>query len=282
MRHYTFEGSLRELVEAFERIASLEGPQGPSGLFQGFNPLLKIAAFGSFMLSALVVNDPFPLLFMATSLIFMVAVARMDIGEFIFRSTFIPAFALIISLPVLFASGGTEILGIGGPAFHISITDQGLLKTLVFTSRVWVCVATIVLVTSTTDFMMLTRALRKIRVPALFVSIIFTTYRYVFLTLHEVYGLLLAKESRTFKSKRTLNVGTLRFLGDIFASLFIRAYERSERVYLAMVARGYGGMGDAIGDADFSYGLKDLGLVALVVTLDITAILLNAANLGWV
>jgi len=55
-----------------------------------------------------------------------------------------------------------------------------------------VCVATVVLVTSTTDFMTLTRALRKIRAPSLFVSIIFTTYRYVFLTLHEVYSQLLA------------------------------------------------------------------------------------------
>lgn len=281
MRHYTFEGSLRELVEAFERIATLEGPRGASGLLQGFNPLLKIAAFGSFIFSALVVNAPLPLLFMATSLVCMVAVTRMDIREFVYRSAFIPAFALIISLPILFTVGGTEILRIDGPAFHISISDQGLAKTLVFTGRVWVCVATIVLLTSTTDFMALTRALRKIRVPGLFLSIIITTYRYVFLTLHEVYSLLLAKESRTFKRKRTLNVGTLRFLGNVFASLFIRAYERSERVYLAMVARGYAGMGDGIADADFSYGLKDFGLVALVVALDITAVLLNAAHFGW-
>lgn len=281
MRHYTFEGSLRELVEAFERIATLEGPQGASGLLQGFNPLLKIAAFGSFILSALAVNALLPLLFMATSLVCMVVATRMDVREFVYRSTFIPAFALIVSLPILFTAGGTEIMGIGGAAFHISISDQGLSKTLVFTSRVWVCVATIVLLTSTTDFMTLTRALKKIKVPGFFVSIIFTTYRYVFLTLHEVYSLLLAKESRTFKRKRTLNAGTLRFLGNTFASLFVRAYERSERVYLAMVARGYAGMGEGIADAGFRYDLTDVALVALVVALDITAVLLNAAHFGW-
>jgi len=281
MRHYTFEGSLRGFVEAFERIASLEGPQGRTGLLQGFNPLLKIAAFGSFILAALAINALLPLLFMVTSLVCMVVATRMDVREFIYRSTLIPAFALIISLPILFTAGGTEILRIGESAFYVSISDQGLSKTLIFTGRVWVCVATIVLLTSTTDFTTLTRALKKIKVPGFFISIIFTTYRYVFLTLHEVYSLLLAKESRTFRRKRTLNAGTLRFLGNVFASLFVRAYERSERVYLAMVARGYNGIGGGVADAVFRYDLNDIGLVVLVVALDIIAVLLNATHFGW-
>lgn len=282
MRHYTFEGSFKEILEAFERLASLEETHSAPGLLQGFNPLLKIATFGSFILSALAVDTFFPLLFMAISLICLVALARVDVVKFICRSIFIPVFALIISLPILFTAGGTEILRIGGPTSSITISNLGLSKILVFTSRVWVCVATVVLLTSTTDFMMLTRVLRKVKIPRFFISITFMTYRYIFLTLHEVYSLLLAKESRTFSRKRTLSMGTLRFLGNVFASLLVRAYERSERVYLAMVARGYDSFDDGATDIALSYSSADAVLTILIVSLDITTLILNSMRFGWV
>jgi cobalt/nickel transport system permease protein len=50
---------------------------------------------------------------------------------------------------------------------------------------------------------------------------------------------LIAKEARTFIHKKTVNMQSLRDLGNIIATLFIRTYERSERVYLAMKARGF-------------------------------------------
>jgi energy-coupling factor transporter transmembrane protein EcfT len=50
---------------------------------------------------------------------------------------------------------------------------------------------------------------------------------------------LIAKEARTYINKRTLNLQSLKDLATILSSLFIRTYERSERVYLAMKARGF-------------------------------------------
>jgi len=50
---------------------------------------------------------------------------------------------------------------------------------------------------------------------------------------------LIGKEARTYVHKRTINMQALKDLGSVIATLFIRTYERSERVYLAMKARGF-------------------------------------------
>ena len=64
-----------------------------------------------------------------------------------------------------------------------------------------------------------------------------TTYRFIFIFINEAYRMILAKESRT--AKRESRLGNLRSLTSMFATLFIRAYERGERAYLAMLARGF-------------------------------------------
>jgi len=83
------------------------------------------------------------------------------------------------------------------------------------------------------------KLLSTIKVPAVIVQLFALTYRYFFVSIHEAQSVLIAKESRTYVLKRTINMQALRDLGTILATLFIRTYERSERVYLAMKARGF-------------------------------------------
>ena len=65
------------------------------------------------------------------------------------------------------------------------------------------------------------------------------TYRYFFVSVHEVQSFLIAKEARTYVNRRNMNYQALKDFGSILAALFIRTYERSERVYLAMKSRGF-------------------------------------------
>ena len=80
--------------------------------------------------------------------------------------------------------------------------------------------------------------LSAIKVPNIIVQLFSLTYRYFFVSIHEVQSVLIAKEARTYVHKRTINMQALKDLGSVVATLFIRTYERSERVYLAMKARG--------------------------------------------
>ena len=77
------------------------------------------------------------------------------------------------------------------------------------------------------------KLLSTIKVPNVIVQLFRLTYRYFFVSIHEAQSVLIAKEARTYVHKRTINMQALKDLGSILATLFIRTYERSERVYLS-------------------------------------------------
>src|SRR3712207_373866 len=54
----------------------------------------------------------------------------------------------------------------------------------------------------------------------------------------ELHRMRVARESRGFVGR---NLSALRVLGPAAGSLFVRSYERGERVHLAMLSRGYTG-----------------------------------------
>jgi cobalt/nickel transport system permease protein len=83
------------------------------------------------------------------------------------------------------------------------------------------------------------KLLSSLEVPSVIVQMFGLTYRYFFVSIHEVQSFLIAKEARTYVTRRTINYQALKDLGSILAALFIRTYERSERVYMAMKSRGF-------------------------------------------
>jgi cobalt/nickel transport system permease protein len=90
-----------------------------------------------------------------------------------------------------------------------------------------------------TGFDKLLQMLAALKVPAIMIQLFSLTYRYFFVSIHETQSVLIGKESRTYIHKKTFNLQSLKDLGHILSALFIRTYERSERVYLAMKARGF-------------------------------------------
>jgi cobalt/nickel transport system permease protein len=103
--------------------------------------------------------------------------------------------------------------------------------------------------TYSTPFPDLIDALRSLRVPAILVSIISFMYRYLAVIGEEAGRMTRARASRSAggidppPSART--GGTIRWrarvTGGMVGALFIRSYERSERVHAAMLARGFDG-----------------------------------------
>jgi len=63
-------------------------------------------------------------------------------------------------------------------------------------------------------------------------------YRYVFVIVDEVQRMIRARNARNYRGKW---IWQSKVVGSIIANLFLRSYERGERVYLAMLSRGYNG-----------------------------------------
>jgi cobalt/nickel transport system permease protein len=74
--------------------------------------------------------------------------------------------------------------------------------------------------------------------PRVMTMILSFMYRYLFVLVDEVMRLKQARDSRSFGGSRWWQ---LRVIGNMVGTLFIRSYERGERVYAAMLARGFDG-----------------------------------------
>jgi len=102
-----------------------------------------------------------------------------------------------------------------------------------------------ILLVATTPFPDLIHAFEHLRVPRVLTTIVAFLYRYLFVLTDEVYRLLRARESRSAGLPGLKRGGRLawraKVAGSMAGQLFLRSYERSDRIYNAMLARGYAG-----------------------------------------
>ena len=80
--------------------------------------------------------------------------------------------------------------------------------------------------------------LARLAVPQVLLSILAFMYRYMFVLADELEKMRRAKLSRTFYPSLW---GDVKLMGTFVGMLFVRAFERAERVYAAMLARGWTG-----------------------------------------
>ena len=120
----------------------------------------------------------------------------------------------------------------------------GLVRFVSILCKSWLSVQMAVVLTASTRFPALLQAMRSLRLPKILVSIIGFTYRYIFVIGDEALRLMRARVARS-GALDGRGGGSLfwraRVTGGMAGSLFLRSIERSERIYDAMLARGYDG-----------------------------------------
>ena len=152
---------------------------------------------------------------------------------------------VLVAVPLLFTRPGEPLLTLELGPIVLTITDTGLRDTLSIVAKSWLSVQAALLLAYTTPFADLVDALRALRLPAVIVSIISFMYRYLAVLTDEAGRMTRARQSRSAQAPAGRSGGSLswraRVTGSMVGSLFIRSYERSERIYAAMLARGFSG-----------------------------------------
>lgn len=98
-------------------------------------------------------------------------------------------------------------------------------------------VSTALLLVATTSFPGVCHALRRLGLPSIFVSQLLFLYRYLFVLMEEAMRIVRARNMRSFGGRGKGMKIFVRLIG----TLFLRAVERAERVYHAMLSRGFQG-----------------------------------------
>ncbi|EKN71399.1 cobalt ABC transporter inner membrane subunit CbiQ [Neobacillus bataviensis LMG 21833] len=85
------------------------------------------------------------------------------------------------------------------------------------------------------------QVLAELRLPAIFIELIMFTLRFMDVFRGEVRHMLLSLRSRGFYTGHWFQIKKYRVLGGLLGSLLLRSFQRSERIYLGMLSKGYKG-----------------------------------------
>jgi cobalt/nickel transport system permease protein len=142
------------------------------------------------------------------------------------------------ALLVLYRTAETQHLGgIPLPA-EVSITRQGLASAAMLVTRIGVGVLLAVTITLTTRWQSLLKAAYT-DTTAPFVLILAMTYRYIFVLLRVIDDMHLARRARIISPAGL--AAERQWVGSRIGALFSRSRVLTERIYAAMIARGYTG-----------------------------------------
>ena len=167
------------------------------------------------------------------SLFWIAAFARIPLVPILQRTVLVLPFCCFAGLSLVFFHRGPSIQFWG---VHLSTVGLWLFLALVFKAILGVFV--MILLVATTPFSALLAGLRGLGCPTLLIDMLAITYRFLEVFITEIHRLRTAAIIRGY-SPRWLPQA--KIAGQMIGTVFVRSYERAERVYCAMKMRGYQG-----------------------------------------
>lgn len=195
---------------------------------------LKLVALVTFML-LVVATPPEWYAAYAAYLVLLLVVVRLSTVPFGYLAkrmvVEVPFVLFAVLIPFVATGPRVDVLG-------VPLSEDGLVAAWALLARATLGVLASLTLAATTEPVDLLRGLRRLRLPDLIVQIMTFMIRYLDVVTGELGRMLVAMRSRGCDPRSPRHWPTLaRSLG----ALFIRSYERGERVHLAMLSRGYSG-----------------------------------------
>lgn len=143
----------------------------------------------------------------------------------------VPFVLFAVLLPFIATGPQVQVLGLG-------LSEEGLLGAWNILAKGTLGVVAAILLAATTPARGLLLGVERLRMPPLMVQIMSFMFRYADVVGGEMARMKVARESRAFQGRDLRHV---KVVAQSAGALFIRSYERGERVHLAMLSRGYTG-----------------------------------------
>jgi cobalt/nickel transport system permease protein len=210
------------------------------------DPRIKVLITVVYILSNALLPDGSWPAFLLAWLLLLIAndLARVGLGFTIKRSFVFLPFALV-AVSAIFSPLGNPLAEWNLGFIILVPTDFGLIRFVSILARSWLSVQMAILLVATTQFPDLIHAFEHLRLPRVLTTIIAFLYRYLFVLSNEALRIIRAREARSAGLPGVKRGGSLRWraktTGSMAGQLFLRSYERSDRIYNAMISRGYTG-----------------------------------------
>ena len=175
-----------------------------------------------------------------------VLLSELGVGFVLKRSALALPFVLA-AVPMLITARGETLWLLPLGPWVLTVTVEGAQRFLSILLKSWLSVQVAIVLATSTPFPQLLIAMRSVHIPRLIVAIFGLMWRYLFVLVDEVLRLLRARAARSGDPHvpGAHTGGTLawraRVTGGMAGNLLVRSFDRGERIYAAMAARGYDG-----------------------------------------
>lgn len=190
--------------------------------------------------------------------------ARLSLKKVIVRLLVVNSFVLLLCfvLPLTYPGGAMVIFG------PLSATREGLVFAGLITLKSNATVIALMALVATVPVITLGQAMHDMRFPDKLCHLLLFTYRYLYVIAQEYHRLVQAMKIRGFQPRTNLH--TYRSYAYLAAMLLVRSYDRVDRVFDAMLCRGFHGVFYSL--RTFSWHRRDgvfmvVALLALAVLL---------------
>ncbi len=150
------------------------------------------------------------------------------------------------------------------PWLSLTLTDNGFLLVLRLLLKALTSVTFSLFFLMTTKYAHLSAVIYRI-FPSPIDQIFLMSYRFIFITMKMVGSMIKAIKSRGGGLIKGISKQSQMF-AEVFALVFIRSYDRAERVNKAMESRGYSGKYIAATEIPRMRSIEHLFLLALLLT----------------
>lgn len=176
----------------------------------------------------------------------------------------IPFVAFALLLPFISQGERIDVLG-------VSVSSEGLWGAWNILVKGTLGVAASIVVASTTTLAEMLKGFDRLHLPKAFTSIASFMVRYMDVIADDMKRMRVARLSRGYDPRW---IWQAKAVGASAGALFIRSYERGERVYLAMLSRGF------TGDMP-SYGMVSATRTMWLAAMTVPAVALLVCVTAW-
>ena len=197
-------------------------------------PHLKILSLLTFLIVCVAtpIQNYWAFIGFALLIFTLLRMAKLPVFTIAKRATIeIPFLIFAFLMPFFSAGERFELLG-------VEISRPGAIAAASIITKGTLGVLTAILLSGSTPAREILRGFELLKMPSLLVQIMTFMLRYMNVITDEMERMKVARLSRGFEER---GIRDWKFIAGTAGALFVRSYERGERVHTSMIARGYEG-----------------------------------------
>jgi len=206
-----------------------------TSIIHALDPRVKIIVILLFSVIVAVTDKTISLIAALLFSIMIVMIAKLKAKEILSRLLVVNSFIFLLWIMLPFTFGGEKIYTLGS----MGISQEGIKYAFLISIKSNSIVLAGIALLSTTSVYNIIHALHHLYLPDKLTQLFFFTYRYLHTIYSEYVSLNNALKIRGFKPGT--NFHTYKTYAYLVGMLLVRSYDRSNRVYDAMLCRGFKG-----------------------------------------